>query len=115
MRISRRGRRLARTGSIRVRVRCRADEPETCVGVLRLSTWRRFKTSTGLRRIRLGGAKFRMSPGTTKRVRVRITRRGRRLVRRKGRVRVLANARARDATGNLGTKKVRFLLRAPTS
>jgi hypothetical protein len=113
MGVSTRALRLARSGAIRVRVRCATGEPQACSGVLRLYTWRRFPTSSGRRRIALGSARFSIAPGTTRGIRERINRRGRRLLRREGRFRVLASARARDAAGNLGAKRVRFVLRAP--
>jgi hypothetical protein len=104
--ISRRTVRLTRRGAAKVRVRCRASEASgPCVGRLRLLTVRRAMT--------LGAKQLRLIPGRAATARVRFLRRGRRLVRRAERVRVLATVRASDALGNLQTSSARFRVRAP--
>jgi secreted trypsin-like serine protease len=97
--------RLGRNRWLRVRVRCAASEPEPCRGILRLYT--------GRRRIKVASKRFEIAPGKTARVRLRLSRRGAQLLEAKGRLRVLAVARARDTAGNVGQKRVRFTLLPP--
>jgi hypothetical protein len=100
-----------RRGVARVRVRCQAAEASgPCVGRLRLATARRFGRAG---RIRLGAKRLRLNPGELATARVRLSRRGRVLLQRLGRVRVLASVRAFDALGNAKTSSARFRLRAP--
>ncbi len=105
LQVSRRRVRLGPGRRLRVRVKCGADEPEHCKGMLRLYT--------GRRRLRLAAARFDIPPGRTARVRLRLSRRGARLLKRKGRLRILAIARAGDSAGNLGEKRARFTLLLP--
>jgi hypothetical protein len=94
---------MSTRGRVRVRVRCGADELAECAGVLRL--YRRGR--------RVGARKFVIDPGESKRVGVRLSRSTRRLVRRRGRLRLKGVARARDASGNLARVVARFTVRAP--
>jgi hypothetical protein len=110
--ISRHSARLRRR-AVRIRVRCPASEPGTCVGRVTLYTARRVRIGTRRRRLRLGSAGFRIAHGTTRRVRVPVSRAGRRLVARTGRLRVLARARARDGAGNVGKRSVVLTMLAP--
>ncbi len=100
--VSKRRVRLGSRRRLRVRVKCGAAEPERCRGMLRLYT--------GRRKLKIGSARFRIAPGRTARVRVKLSRRGGRLLVRAGRLRVLAVARARDSSGNLGRRRARFTL-----
>ena len=102
LKVSRRRVRLGARRRLRVRVTCGAGEPEHCKGVLRLYT--------GPRRPRVASARFDIPPGHTARVRLRLSRRGARLLKRKGRLRILAIGRARDSAGILGEKQARFTL-----
>jgi hypothetical protein len=101
MAVSRRRARMSRTGYVRVRVRCADAEP--CVGGLKL--YRRGR--------RVGSKRFTIAASTTARVRVHLSRYARQLVRRRGYLRVLGVARARDAAGNLGTARARFRIVKP--
>lgn len=103
--VSKRRVRLGRDRRLRVRVRCAASEPEPCRGTLRLYI--------GRRRIEVASKRFEIAPGTTTRVRLRLSRRGARRLRAEGQLRVLAIARARDTAGNVGQKQVRFTLFPP--
>jgi len=107
LKVSRRRVRLGRHRRLRVRVKCGASEPEACRGALRLYT--------GRRRLKVAAARFAIQPGKTARVRLRLSRRGARLLERHGGLRVLAIARARDAAGNVGVKRARFTLLPPRS
>jgi hypothetical protein len=109
--VSSHSRRLTRRGSALIPVECAAFEPAPCAGVLRLYTANRVRTRSGRKRLKLGAANFTLAPGQRASVRIRLGRTGRRLVRRSGRLRALAKARARDAAGNLGTADARFWLR----
>ena len=88
-----------------VRVKCAASEPEACRGTLRLYT--------GRKKLKIASARFAIDPGKTKRVRLKLSRRGSRLLTKGHRLKVLAVARARDSAGNLGQKRARFTLLMP--
>ncbi len=104
--IARHRARLNRRGVARVRVLCQASEASgPCVGRLRLVTARRAD--------RLGAKELRLTPGRPVIAHVRLSRRGRALVRRVHRVRVLATMRAVDALGNVEASSARFRLRGP--
>jgi hypothetical protein len=92
-----------------MRLRCGSREPQACAGILRLYTARLVQVSRRVR-LRLAAASFRVAPGTSRAVRLRLSRRGRRLIRSRGRLATLAIARARDAAGNLGTARTRFTI-----
>ena len=98
---------MSRRGYVRVRIDCSAS-PEDCLGVVRLRL--RFPATAALRTV--GRASFRITAGERKRVRLRLTRRTRRLVRREGRVRVRVVAVVHDAAGNRRTLRKRLTLRA---
>ena len=98
---------MSRRGYVRVRIDC-SDSPEDCLGVVRLRL--RFPTAAALRTV--GRASFEITAGESKRVRLRLTRRARRLVRRMGRVRVRVVAVVHDAAGNRRTLRKRLTLRA---
>ncbi len=93
--ISRRSRRASRRGTVPVRVACK--QATTCRGTLRLSVaarkGRRAKRTTIARR------RFAVRPGRTVTLRVKLTRRGRALLRRKRRLRVEAFAKLRPVSG----------------
>jgi hypothetical protein len=102
--------RMSRRGFVRVRVDCR-DSPEDCLGVLRVRLrLPRRGSAAALRTV--GRASFKVVAGESKRVRVRLKRRARRVVRRKGRVRVRLVAVVEDAAGNERKLRKRLRLRA---
>lgn len=97
--------RLSRAGVAAVRLRCRRSERSgPCSGRLRLAT---------TRGVRLGSKRFKLTPGRTKRARVRLGRRGRALVADRGRVRARAVVRARDRLGNVARRTRTVTLLAP--
>ncbi|HET8821961.1 MAG TPA: trypsin-like serine protease [Thermoleophilaceae bacterium] len=98
---------MSRRGYVRVRIDCSAS-PEDCLGVVRLRL--RFPATAALRTV--GRATFDITAGDSRRVRLRLTRRARRLVRREGRVRVRVVAVVHDAAGNRRTLRKRLTLRA---
>jgi secreted trypsin-like serine protease len=102
--------RMSRRGFVRVRIDC-GDSPEDCLGVVRLRL--RFPadaTAAALRTV--ASASFKIAAGDSKRVRLRLKRRARRLVRREGRVRVRVVVVVRDAAGNTRTLRDTLTLRA---
>jgi Tol biopolymer transport system component len=109
MAIARRTVRASRRGVVSVRVRCPAGEPAGCRGRLALRSASRIRG----RIVRLGSASFRIAAGRGASVRVRLSRTNRRLLGRRGRLRVLATARASDQAGNAKTTTATFTLNAP--
>jgi secreted trypsin-like serine protease len=100
---------MSRRGYVRVRIDC-SDSPEDCLGVVRLRLRFPADATAALRTV--GRASFEITAGESKRVRLRLTRRARRLVRREGRVRVRVVAVVHDAAGNRRTLRKRLTLRA---
>ena len=89
-RIVRRDAVLTRGGSIPVLVHCRTALP--CRGTLRLRTARALRGPNGKRPVRLGRKDFSVRGGRTKELRVRVSPRGRALLRRRGRTQIRASA-----------------------
>ena len=115
LRISRQPVRLTGRGEAPVRLACEHSGPVVCAGTLRLATARRVRDpsrSGGPRRVRLGARRFSIRAGRPALVRVRLSREGRRLVRRLGRVDVRATATGRDPQGRAISAVARFVLRA---
>jgi hypothetical protein len=111
--ISRRTRRLTRRGVVRVRLRCPSGEPAGCLaGRLRLKSAKRVQVAVR-RIVRLGSKRFSIPSGRSKVVRIRLSRRNRALVRRRGRLRVRARASAIDQAGNRRATTATFLLLPP--
>jgi hypothetical protein len=103
--------RLTGRGRARVRIRCPASEASgRCSGKLTLKTAKRLRRG---RRVFLGGARFAIKAGASTRVAVKLSRRNRRLVARRGPVRVIATARARDPLGNVAVIRRTIALMAP--
>ena len=102
--------RMSRRGFVRVRIDC-GDSPEDCLGVVRIRLrFRADATAAALRTV--GRAKFDIAAGDDKRVKLRLKRRARRLVRRKGRVKVRVVAIVEDAAGNSRRLRDKLRLRA---
>ena len=104
-RLALRGRRLRadRRGRLRVRLACKSYE-SSCSGRLGIS-------ARGIGR-RLGAARFSLRSGTSRLVRVRLARHGRRALRRRGRVRVTVKARGATPAEVALRAKRRYALRA---
>lgn len=106
LRISRRVVRTSTARIVTVRVRCPRAE-RVCTGKLTLRRARGKRAATpgrrGSRPRALGRAPFRVSGGRSRDVRVRLSARGRRLLRRVTRLRVTATAVVRDDAGNIAT------------
>jgi hypothetical protein len=89
---------LTRRGIV-VRLSCPAGTAGTCTGVTKLSTRRRSAGSGAAATVRLGRAGFSITAGAQAKVRVRLSRAGRRLFRHTRRVRGRAATAAHDAAG----------------
>jgi hypothetical protein len=113
MRLAARAVRLSRRGVARLRVRCLAGEQgDPCSGRLTLRSARAVSAGRR-RRIKLGSRRFQIAAGGAGVVRVKLSRRHRRLVGSRGRLRVRATVEARDQLGNLTVLSKRFPLLAP--
>jgi hypothetical protein len=107
---------LSRSGKVRVSLKCPLAETLGCHGSVRLETAAKVATGSGAeaaarRRLRLGKARFRIPGGQTRRVTVRVGKRGRALVLRKARVRVRVLVTGIDKTGNRRRIAKRLTLR----
>jgi hypothetical protein len=94
--------------AITVRLRCPAGTVGRCSGRTKLTAKRRRTSS---RRISVGRAAFSIAPGSQARVKVRVTRAGRRLIRRVPRVRGRAVNVAGDAAGQSKTIRAAVTVR----
>jgi hypothetical protein len=100
---------MSRRGFVRVGIDC-GDSPEDCLGRLRVRL--RFSRNASAAALRtVGRASFRVVAGKDKRVSLRLTRRARRLVSRRGRVRVRLVTVVEDAAGNSRRLRKRLVLR----
>jgi hypothetical protein len=111
--LSRRRVRLTRGRNLRLRLRCGSLEPEPCAGVLSLQTVTRNRKAGRRRRARLAMARFRVQPGRTAWIRLRLSRSAAHALRRSGSLKPVAIARARDRAGNVTQESVRFTLLPP--
>jgi streptogramin lyase len=105
---------LTAAGRVAISLRCPLAETLGCNGVVRLETVKRLASGTGpmapRRVLRLGVAHFRIGGGQTRAVTIVVSRRGRALVRRLGRVPVRAVVTAADASGNRRIMRARLRL-----
>ena len=98
--------RMQANGVVTVQLACPAAETEGCQGTLLLEILRH-----GGRRVTLGKSSFQIARAKSARVRIRLTKRNQRLVRKRKRVSVNAVVKARDHAGNSGTTKSTLTLR----
>jgi streptogramin lyase len=111
MRILNRALVLTSSGLVRLSLRCPLAETLGCRGRVRLATVARL--AAGRQPLRLGSAAFRIGGGQTRTVTIRVSSRGRTLVRNhRGAVRVAAIVTASDAVGNRTTTARRLPLRS---
>jgi len=105
-----------RKGRVRIAVTCPANaggplngEPGSCTGELTLRTAHRVKASalTGARKkgkvLTLGTARFVLGAATTGRIRVHLSRKGRKLLKKRKTRRAVCTAVAHDGRGKVGT------------
>lgn len=115
MRIVGRVLRLTRGGRVRITLHCPLAETLGCRGRVRLETVARLGTrpaaAAARRRLRLGGAGFRIGGGVTRVITVRVSPRGRALARRRAGLPARAVVVAFDASDNRRTTVKRLLIR----
>ena len=110
MSLSGRAVRLTRRGFARLRMGCLAGEQAgPCTGRVTLRSVAMVRVSQR-RRVMLGSKRFRIAAGSRGVVAVKLSGRHRRLVARRGRLRVRATVNARDQLGNLTVTSRRFSL-----
>jgi len=90
-----------RRGKILARLACGADQSGVCQGLLTL----RGTRASAARSAKLGSASYRIAPGKTMRVKVRLSRRARALFAKAAKVPVKATAVTKDDAGNSTTTK----------
>jgi hypothetical protein len=96
---------LSRGGTIQVRLSCPGSEPGGCSGKLSLAM-------LGKRKAKLGSKSFRIGGGKAAGVKVSLTKRNQRLLRKLRNVRVRATITARDAAGNSATRNLTLTVAA---
>jgi N-acetylneuraminic acid mutarotase len=94
-------------GRARVRMFCGSGAP--CAGTLRLYTSKKVKLGKRRLRMKVGSGHFGIAGYKAGRVKVQLTRRGRSMVRRKGKLRLLALTQRKDASGHRAS--ARFLIK----
>jgi hypothetical protein len=94
--------RLTKRGVAAVRLTCPATELSgPCDGTLVLRTANKLLAPAAKRkRLRLGRTAFSIAAGKSRKVKVRLSKRNRRLVARRGRVKIVATADVHDRAGN---------------
>jgi hypothetical protein len=104
-----------RRGRARIRVRCPVGAASICTGTLRLRTAGKVRLRRGARRrvVALGRKRFSIPVGRTARVSVKLSRAGRRLLKKRRKLKARARAVATDAFGKGGTTNRRVTLRRP--
>jgi hypothetical protein len=97
--------RLDRRGRVKIKVRCSAASTENCKGTLSLTAKVKRKT------LKLGKKKFNIAPGKTKSVLVKISKKGRKLIKRKRKLKASATAKAKASAGKTKTAKRKVTLK----
>jgi hypothetical protein len=109
--------RLLRGGRVKLRVTSSRSEPDKATGTVTLSAL--VTTGSGARRrkkrVRIGSRRFSLSPGRSRMVSIKLSRRGRRLLRRRGRLTLRADLEARDPAMNVTLKRAKVRLRRGSS
>jgi hypothetical protein len=103
---------MDRKGYVAVKVKCPAGEPAGCTGSLTLRTASRVRASAKKRIVTLGKARLKVGAGKTATVKVKLSSRNRKLVRRLRRLKVKVTVRARDQARNARTSVKTLTLRA---
>ena len=105
--------RLNRSGRALLRIACPAGAQGQCAGKLVLTSIQPVAAAAKPKRIKLGTHKFRTAAGKTTRVKVRISRAGREVIRRRGRLGAKLVVTSTDGSGQRKTKQATLkLLRA---
>ena len=101
---------MSRRGYVRVRVNCN-EETDDCLGVVRIRLRLPTASTAALRTV--GRKSFEIDAGESKRVRVRLRRRARRLVREEGSLPARVVVVLEDPAGNERTLRKKLTLRGP--
>ena len=99
-----------------VTVRCPADNGGACAASAVVRTAGAVKARASARRARrltLGTASFKIKAGSSRKVKIRLTRKGRRALKKLRTVRAIVTVTVSDRTGGKVTKAVTVKLRAP--
>jgi len=109
--------RLLRGGRVRVRVTSSRSEPDKATGKVTLLASVRVGSGRSARtkRVRVGSSRFSLSPGRSRMVSVKLTRRGLKMLRRRGQLSLWADLEARDPAMNVTLKRAKVRLRRGTS
>jgi hypothetical protein len=99
-------------GAISTSLSCPASEPGGCEGSLLIETLGKVRASGAARKLKLGTVKFKVAGGQSARVKVRLSRKNRRLVTRLRRLRVVVLLTARDSSGNKASVRKTAMLKA---
>jgi VCBS repeat protein/FG-GAP repeat protein len=108
---------MDRGGAVMLPLSCPASETVGCQGTVSLDAFLRVRSSAGhsrsaLRRVKLGRGSFRVGGGKSAAVKLRLSKKTQRLVRKLKKVRVVAVIDARDHAGNARTTKQALVLKA---
>jgi hypothetical protein len=95
---------MSATSVIPVRIDCDAAEPEPCAGTVTLASANKV-TIARKKILTLGAARFSVTPGKSKSVKIKVSTRNARSARRLRRFKVVVTATARDAAANQRTVK----------
>jgi Ca2+-binding RTX toxin-like protein len=98
-----------RGGRATIKVSCPATSSSTCTGSVSLITARAVKLGSLKARVQLGSARYRVAPGTTRTVAVRLANGVRRLADRNGHLKVVAQA-STGASGSIASSSQRATL-----
>jgi hypothetical protein len=96
-------------GSVSLSLACPASEPGGCLGRLSLETIGGVRAG---KKVKLGKSSFRIAGGKSGSVRLRLSKKNRSLVKKLGKVRVIAIVAARDQVGNAATTRKKLTLKA---
>jgi hypothetical protein len=99
-------------GAVSTSLACPASEPGGCKGSLLIETLGKVRASGAARKLKLGSVKFKVAGGQSARVKVRLSRKNRRLVTRLRRLHVVVLLTARDSSGNRATVRKTATLKA---
>lgn len=104
---------MSRTGVVKLAMSCPASEPRSCRGKITLRLRGGAQTSAVKRAPIVGTARFKVRPGTSKQVRVKLSRNGRRRIIRSKRARCSVVARTPVSGGAARTRDQDIVVTAP--
>jgi len=109
---------LGKGGKVLVRILCPAGSRGRCRGTAALVTLKRlllpkraFGSAAKRRRVKLGSKSFSVKPGKTGKVRIKIRRRGRKLIGQRGKLAAKLTIKSHDGSGRNRTKTAKVTLK----